>query len=293
MLKERALELYCRVALTVEQFFGKKNAKGGFPQDPIVRFQRSANCYTAGAFYSGKKICPSTLKLASRWMLRSWGRRFAFQSDADLERRVLHDRGMPALEFASKLVGREPNASAWKMYDFDGVCPSSKYALFLAAEIEEGGKFGLVTNFHVHEGFEEAAAEELKNVVAAMEIPEVNKSKSRRRFLRKKKEDETDQLALGYRKFDDYTGDTKGEPVCVRYDKKLDEKQEQLRGLWERQLQDTEHKNHERKQKTAQNVPDRWRRTGEATPKSNDPSPGTSGSGKHAMVLLGTYREYK
>jgi len=72
------------------------------------------------------------------------------------------------------------------------------------------------------------AAEEAADFKAAMK--KVDEGKPRHKMWSKKKADKTNQLALGYRKFDGYTSDTKGETVHVRYAKKMDKKQEQ-RGI--------------------------------------------------------------
>jgi len=93
---------------------------------------------------------PDNLKACKPLDVAPIWRRFVLQLDADLEHHVLHNRG----KFASKLVDREPDDSAWAMYGFDrkSVCMSG-LALALADEIEKEGKFGLITNFHVDNTF--------------------------------------------------------------------------------------------------------------------------------------------
>ena len=100
------------------------------------------------------------------------GRRFALQSDEELENRVLRNKGIAALEFASKIVARPANGSAWDVFDF-GRAHVSGNAQDLADAVEKDGKFGLVVNFRVHEPFKQAAIEDEKNFKEMVTMEEV------------------------------------------------------------------------------------------------------------------------
>lgn len=310
LLNDWALELYCRVGLTAKWLFDHKDAKGGFPRgEPILRFQRSANCYAPASCLfvtlQWRIDMPNDPEAQKPLDVSQLARKYALNTDEALRQRVIDNKGMSAVKFASEIIGREPDNTAWGMHDFHLRHPTTVLdrAAVLAKIIEKENKFGLVTNFRVYQGFIDGAKEETKKFQETMKEEGVKPRGILDRLLGRKKKKaakkkNNNSIALGYRKFEGFDPYTKGESVNILYDKKLDKKQKELREIWEQQAADVKEKLDKHSDEVlAVNVPKgRWQDPSvEAvqTPKSADPTPGADGSGRHAMVLLGTFSEYK
>jgi hypothetical protein len=292
MTKVWAFALYSRVALTAEHLLEKQDSQGGFPREPFIRLQLSNNCYLAAACVMVslqlQKDQPEDPEACKPLDVAQMGRRYAIDSDENLERRVLGDKGMSAKRFASALVGVKGDDSGWSTVHF----AIGKNVLVQADSVADSvatGKYGLVTNFRVPEPFKRAAENELKELRDAR-----NRKDNAPKPIKKNANKNTDQLPLRYLKFDGNSIDTVGEVVEVPYHKKFDNKLGQLRQRWEEQSTDIQAKNTERDEKLERSIPRQWQKNPSPTPKSNEPTPGSDGSsGMHAMVLLGTYSEYK
>jgi hypothetical protein len=319
MEKKGTFELYIRAALTAKKFFKDKKAKGGFLREPIFRFQQSANCYMPAACVfttlQSQYDMPDDLQACKPLDVAQAGRKFAIETDKELEYRVVQNGGMCARTFASKLVlnggtcartsasklvGRGPNDVNWQTNDFGMVDVSSLDACAqLVATQFAAGKYGLVTNFHVSQAFRDVGVSEFHDFRKEMKHKENASTPSKKNWKNnlcgmKWGNKKTGQLRLKYIKFDGNNIDTEGKVVHLDYDEEFDEEVEKARRVWEKQLVDMRQEDNERSEKMAQNIPEKWKKTYARSSKADDPTAGTTSSGnaKHAMVLLGTYEDW-
>ena len=97
------VEEYLNVASTARLFFHDEDANGGFPKDPIVRYQKSRNRYLSAVCVWYFLQCQADMPLDENvkpFDMAHVARNFVNKDEESFEKRVIDDRGYSSIDLA-------------------------------------------------------------------------------------------------------------------------------------------------------------------------------------------------